>query len=436
MFDNDCFVIGSGIVVTKSANVGQYWWGSPRSPHLRNDDDVFMQTPALQSSKELAYWGFDNYFPQNIIGVSLNNSITPGLLNFKANTLQKGLYLYEEQIVGGKREKVELIDTELEDWLEEVDIEKYILGASQDAVYLMNVFAELIFSRGGGKVVGFARLDASNCRVSTDYKTAFVYSNWDKIGFGYNSDWAFPLVQKAGKVSPAMVYHSKNNFPGAMHYGVAPWIGSLNWLKMANEIPIYKWASIKNGFSIKYHIEMPANYFTELYPNSHINPATGKNYNELDRQGKERELKRQMNDFLAGAENAGKAFYSKFAIGPDGKPMAGWKITPIEDKTKYNAYLEDFNTSNQAITSAHNINPSLASVNTEGKLSSGSEMRNAFNIFNEISLNSEKKLILEPLLWAKNYNFPDKKRVKIGFKTVELTTTEAVKSGMVEQSNN
>jgi hypothetical protein len=156
----------------------------------------------------------------------------------------------------------------------------------------------------------------------------------------------------------------------------------------------------------------------------------------VDRQGKERELKQQMNDFLAGAENAGKAFYSKFAIGPDGKPMAGWKITPIEDKTKYDAYLEDFNTSNQAITSAHNINPSLASINTEGNLSSGSEMRNAFNIFNEISLNSEKKLILEPLLWAKNYNFPDKKGVKIGFKTVELTTTDLVKSGMVQQSNN
>jgi hypothetical protein len=385
-------------------------------------------------SKEVAYWGSDNYFPQNIIGVALNNSITPGLLNFKANTLQKGLYLYKEEIIDGKRQKVEIIDTALEDWLEEMDIEKYLLGASQDAVYFMNVYAEAIFSRGGGKIVGFNRLDASNCRVSTDYKTAFAYKNWDKIGLMY--DYAFPLVQRGGKVSPTMIYHAKNSFPGAMYYGVAPWIGSLNWLKMANEIPIYKWASIKNGFSIKYHIEMPGNYFTELYPNSRINPATGLAYTDVDRQGKERELKQQMNDFLAGAENAGKAFYSKFAIGPDGKPMAGWKITPIEDKTKYDAYLEDFNTSNQAITSAHNINPSLASINTEGNLSSGSEMRNAFNIFNEISLNSEKKLILEPLLWAKNYNFPDKKGVKIGFKTVELTTTDLVKSGMVQQSNN
>lgn len=433
MFENDCFVIGSGIVVTKSVYAGAHWWGTPRKPHLRNDDDVLAQTPALVDSKELAYWGNDNYFPQNILGVSINNSITPGLLNFKANALQKGLVLYKEEIVEGKKKRLDVIDAELEQWLEDIDVDKFVLGASQDAVYFMNVFSEVIFSRDGRKIVGLNRLDASNCRVSTDYKTAFVYKNWDKIGLVY--DYAFPLVQKGGRVSPTMVYHAKNSFPGAMFYGVAPWIGSLNWLKMANEIPIYKWASIKNGFSIKYHIEMPGNYFTELYPNSRMNPATGLPYTDKDRLDKEIELKRQMNDFLAGAENAGKAFYSKFAIGSDGKPMAGWKITPLEDKTKYDAYLEDFNTSNQAITSAHNINPSLASVNTEGKLSSGSEMRNAFNIFNEIALNSEKKLILEPLMWAKNWSFPDKKNIKIGFKTVELTTTDAVKSGMVQQNN-
>lgn len=398
---------------------------------LSNSDDFF--TANYFNNQDIKFWGSTNFKPQEVLETIVNNAITPGLLNFKSMVARaKGLTFYIEEIDGSKKIKKPIIDSDLDSWLEDIDISNFLKASVWDATILSNTFSEVILNRAVNRVVTLKRIDASNCRIEQNKKNCYIYKSWDFIGSN-NSEHYFKLpIYKAGVSYPHFIIHSQNHFTGSSHYGFAPWWGSLSWLKFANEIPLFKYSSIVNGFSIKYHIEIPMNYFELRYPANRKNPKTGQYYTDKDRYEAAIKLREDMDKFLAGSENSHKTFITYFALDYEGKPVQGWKITPLEDNTKYEAYIDDFNTSNQAVTSAHNIDPSIASINTQGSLSSGSDKRNAFNIMSEISVLDVRELILEPIRIAKNISFPEKKNIKIAFENVELTTTDLVKSGTID----
>ncbi len=182
-------------------------------------------------------------------------------------------------------------------------------------------------------------------------------------------------------------------------------------------------------------MKYPIDYFTKLYPTNVINPDTGKKYTPNFAIEKEKEMLDQMDKYLHGASNAQKTFFSKFGVAKNdpSKEMPGWQILPIKDETDYEAYIKDVNTATGQIVSSQNIHPSLANVLIEGKLSSGSDLRNAFNIFMQIMTQEPRQLLLEPLNIAKNITFPNKRNIKLGFKDAELTTSDIVKSGVVTE---
>jgi hypothetical protein len=186
-----------------------------------------------------------------------------------------------------------------------------------------------------------------------------------------------------------VMFHGRNYTPGQAYYALPDWYGSLNWINLANEIPLWHLNGIKNGYNIRYHIQIPMSYFDR--------------YKENERMEKREELRSQMTKWLSGAEGSGKTFLSFIKSG--GTETDQFKINPISADLKDDAYASIFEQSNQAMTSGHGISPSLAGIETAGKLSSGSEMRMAYQIYCELKTPGPRSILLQwlkEIVWKHN----------------------------------
>jgi len=130
---------------------------------------------------------------------------------------------------------------------------------------------------------------------------------------------------------------------------------------------------MKNQMTIKYHIEIPDDYFITGILRQIIRGSKGK-LQEPDPW--------EMNDFLSDVENSGKAFltftfFNKFKS----EYLSGWKINVIDNKLKDDAYLPDSQAANSEILFAIGVDPCLVGSGIPGGslgAGSGSDKREAF----------------------------------------------------------
>ena len=138
-----------------------------------------------------------------------------------------------------------------------------------------------------------------------------------------------------------------------------------------------------------------------------------------------------LEDMLAGAANAGKTFYSFATKDPNSNVLFSWKITPIDNKAKQlsEGYLKLFNDGNQALTSAMQVQPSLACVQLGDKLSSGSEVLNSYNLHMQTRTQIPRKVVLAAMNTALKVNFPNLD-VRAEFENVLLVHQDKDKTGV------
>jgi hypothetical protein len=141
-----------------------------------------------------------------------------------------------------------------------------------------------------------------------------------------------------------------------------------------------------------------------------------------------------VNTFLAGIANAGRTLFTKYELDKSlGKEYPGIKIMPLSYDMKDEALLKLFERSNTANTSAQGLHPSLAGIETAGKLSSGTEIRNAFLIWLIINAPLPRRNILSPLeLVKRENNWP--RDIYFGIRDYEMTTLSNDASGMQESA--
>lgn len=96
------------------------------------------------------------------------------------------------------------------------------------------------------------------------------------------------------------------------------------WYNIKQLIGIAKEAKLKNSAPIKYHIEVGAKYWESIFRAEGI----------TDRRKQQARIvaeKQQILDFLTGAENSGKAWFSTFYVTPNGKEQHDVVINKIDD---------------------------------------------------------------------------------------------------------
>lgn len=138
-----------------------------------------------------------------------------------------------------------------------------------------------------------------------------------------------------------------------------------------------------------------------------------------------------INAFLAGENNAGRTIFTKKELDELSKTWKGIEILPLNFDLKDSALLELFDKSNTANFSAQGFHPTLANVETQGRLSSGTEMRNAFLMYVLTSTPQPRKLIFKNIELVKRVN-GWQEDVFYGIRDFELAPLSESKSGVQE----
>ena len=206
------------------------------------------------------------------------------------------------------------------------------------------------------------------------------------------------------------------------YYPEVYWYSAKDHLEIATAIPIFKKALFKNQMSLKYEIQIPFEYFYELYPN-----FKGMSDDEQDQIVDD--LYDDIIKNLTGAENAAKAIMSFYKTGVDGKPIGQWVIKVIDDKMKNDMWLPDAAASNSEIQFAMMINPAMSGQGntggdyTGGANNGGSNIRESGLDMRSL-LQADRDITLSFFYFCRDYNGWDPE-IQIGVQDMVLTTLDS-----------
>lgn len=376
-------------------------------------------------------WGDKNNYPQEVIDMVEKNPVASPLVEFKID-LSYGSGIKLGHIVNN-----ELIEYTLNEILSNKalrDVHEFIVDNNLNSelseiftdinwFYQSNI--ELILNKEFTRIAEISAKESVFSRYSEMEKDGKIkyhlYSaQWDKtidkdncvvtelldlkkpgldlkrrMGIKPNLDATFKAEKKA-----RYIYPIRYSTPGRKYYPSPYWhsIIKSGWLEFANAIPSFKKAMMTNSLTVKYHVQINAEYFPRIF----VEEGITKKEDKIKRKIKEYD---DIQKFLIGEEQAGKPIISYFKTSPDGKiEIQDIKITPIEGKIG-GEYIEDSREASAMIYTAFNVHPNLVGVIPSKNSSnlSGSDKRELLRIAQTFQVRKRDK-VLELLELIKQIN--------------------------------
>jgi hypothetical protein len=369
-------------------------------------------------------WGKKDQLGEEIRAMVMSNHIAPSLLDFKTDAVVgQGIIAYKARFENGKEilEPIEM-PAEIFDFLEASEMGQEASSAltelACDFAWFESFAVEFKANKTNNKVLRLNKLERTFCRLSAKDSTG-------KQTLFYGAD---AKERKAQKI----VIPPKNNdtitgdkfarfyakpTPGYLYYPPASWHGVFDWLEVSNRIPSFKKAGMDNAMGFKYMIKIPNDYFLRLYKD------------EKRREEEKKAFEQALDEFLTGVDKTQKSLITYFEYDAMGKEKVGVQIVPIEDKTNYEAHLTDDERATSALVSAFRVSPTLANILIDNKLSSGSEILNAFNIHMTLNTHVPRQYLLQPLYEVKKLNGWDKS-IRFGFRNIQIQPLEKNPNGV------
>jgi len=392
-----------------------------------------------------AIWGKDNNYPQRVFDENMQDTTSASALDFKIKAhYGKGLYIYRESIdAGGDEKKTPLLlkdcPADMQEFFWRNQIGTFQLGLVQDYEWWNFLYVQYIVNASFTKILGVKWQRTKDVRsgkrdvITGEVPSYFLSSLWPKpTESQYVELPAFSLLNPLNETVPNGIYKHQLPSPDKDYYPTAKWQSNHRWLAVSKKIAQWINANIDNSVNIKYHVEIPEQYFIDLYPE--------RNYETLAeciaaRANAERSLKEEIDKCLAGADNAQKIFYTKFAVDVNGEPLPGWKINVLPNDIKDAAWLSADATAASRILSAHGVDPTLSGLRTGNSLQvgSGSDMREKFNFYLQLHTTIGRQITTEWFDIVSRVNGwpPD---IRIGFRDVYLDTLNNAKTGVQVQN--
>ena len=418
----------------------------------------------MQNAIDVAYYGEDNRFPQNIAAQMAYCGIGLSALDWKARALYGG-GIVPGTITGYDDDGEEIFAPlnrikykEVYDFIENRAFLRWFLEYSIDWVWYGNCFTEAIFSKDASVITGLIHQETCDCRFKQmddagNLDTVFISKLWGASKDQYahfdpkksipglleNPIYFYEVDNKFIKPLACMdMYDSLNslisiaaweagrpldayksciipsNYPSVnkTYYQVPAWDGARlgGWVEIASKVPNMLKKMYEQAFTIKFHIELSESYFEKKY-SFEMWHAKSPDEKTISRT----EVLKSMDKFLSGEENAYKSFISVYDVDPITKKEYGnVKITPIENKTTIDKDLLISNSAGLQILIAMQVHPALFSAGMTGGggqgAGSGSDIREAFLVYNAM-LNLERQVMLEPLYHVRDFNRENGKQV-------------------------
>lgn len=441
MVDSIAYLPESGAAIQMAADPAY-------EPAVRPDDPLIKEDG---QTNPFAPWGDDNLFPQTIIEAASKSTELPALLEWKARAAQgKEVLPFTRRwdMAKGKMVDEFVDDKEILDFLGSIQTKRYLREAYNDFFWFWNVFPDMIKSKDGEKIAYIGTHDASHCRWALQdnkgvIRKCWISPNWKQGNVTQANalitdvvdPYSYSVVDdlKAKKNIKRFVYPLCYPSPGKTYYQLATWDGfrTSGWMAIAEKIPVFKQAMMKNSMNIKYLIQIPSNYWGTAYEG--WDDKTEEQKNDCKRQ-----TLAAINASLTDVDNAGKSILNEVAYDPEGKMLPGWNIIVIDDKVKEGAYLEDSQEASAHLMRALGLDDTLIGKGPgKGGMGggSGSDKRVALNIYCALQ-KPYRDVVLEPFYFIAEYNGWKERYPTLIFKTieVELETLDQAHTTSVERA--
>ncbi|MBC7509384.1 MAG: hypothetical protein H7320_11660 [Ferruginibacter sp.] len=410
----------------------------------------------LQVALDVAVWGEDNRFPQNIEHQMAYCGIGKAGLDWKARALYGG-GIVPGKIIGidptTKEEIFEPLDPatnkEIYLFIRNPKFTRFMLEYLIDWVWFGNCFPEIVFSNDCKKITNLVHQESCDARYEQmddngNINYVFLSKLWgmaqDQFAKFDDKKRIKGIIQNpenitendlkfvskldcidmydahasALKIAKTLKGNNKKlksailpvNYPSVnkTYYQVTAWDGArlAGWVEIACKIPALLKSLYSKAFNIKYHIEIPETYFPQKF-----GAETWQGMDDGLRTSAKKKLLEEMNEFLSGNENAYKTFVSFFSVAPhDYTEYARIKITPIESKNNIDKELLTSSAAELQILISMQVNPTIfgaGTVGTGSQRSGGSDIRESF-LVNSAQLNLERQVLLEPLYLVRDFN--------------------------------
>lgn len=294
--------------------------------------------PPIGIDKGLSYvpWGMDNQMPYNILDLIESDETLSTCQIFNAEVCYGSGLLYNTANCSNS------VQDDIEDFFLDNNVASYFLGVCQDFKHFGFCVTVIILNADGSKIVRIVRKEACYCRFTPANKEGKIekvlYANWRKNIASRNDieeiallDTASPWSDlkeriKAKSKTRKFAIVTRVPTPDSTYYPI-PYYAALfkgKWYNIKTLIGMAKEAKLKNSAPIKYHIEISNKYWEGIFKAEGITDRM---------KQKERVVKEKQNilDFLTGAENAGKAWFSTFYTNPNGEEQHDVIITKVDD---------------------------------------------------------------------------------------------------------
>lgn len=309
-------------------------------------EDTEIAPITLTDGTQYMPWGADDNLPYHILELIEKDETLSTCQMFNAEICYGNGLQYNTDACNAS------VKSEIDDFLLANSLSSYFLGVSQDFKHFGWSVTVIILDNEGKHIVGIQRKEVIYCRFSVADKSGvpdfILYGNWKKVGINADEIEKIPLLSP---YSPWLDLAQRMNLttvPGASPSGKRchdrkfaivtrvptpdstyypiPYYASLfkgKWYNIKQLIGVAKEAKLRNSAPIKYHIEISQKYWDGIFKRERIT-------DHKKMQERVVEEKRQIIDFLTGAENSGKALFSTFYVNPTGEEQHDVVINKIE----------------------------------------------------------------------------------------------------------
>lgn len=374
----------------------------PTSPKIKDDFRVGLG--------EVAYWGADNLFPQNIYYKAKDNSIVSSTIQKKVELLIAGGFQIGVMEINEDQEEVfkPKFNKEIANFLKSINFSTYLAEAASDFYWFQNVFPEIVRDEKTGKIVAVSAQEAMFCRFSKQndkgiIPNCYISANWDAYD-NENSKYTLtrpvidryysPVLDLKLRAGTHFIYPISFPSPGTTFYQRAPWtsVTENGWLDFANRIAIFKQARLENLFTADYIVKIEQGYWEVKYPN-------WKQLSQKERDENTVKTKLDIENKILGAKNAGKTIFLPTFWDPHMKAEREYiKIEVIPRTWKEDTMIDDSQEASSHLLYALGVPASLIG-NTPGNggmgAGSGSDVREHLNLYLYLC-GLHEQIILEP----------------------------------------
>lgn len=413
---------------------------------------------SINGTISIMAWGEKNTLPIDREMMLMDNHIMPEMLSTKRSIIIgqgiKPFIVEVDEESGEEVIKHAKMPVEAARFFESCEFDtKYLEEAANQLILHANIPVGMMLSNDGSQIASMMSYKCRDIRAETrkfgEPVNQYWFGDYSEVSKGKSGRTAHKKYTSLPVAPPLKLKDKKTLKRGEVmyfvsdkmlfdgYYGHPTWWGGREWMQLSNVIAKFHLANIRNGYVLRYHIQVPKEAFLDKL----------KYYNALDADDNETVAKclsdektekqrfiDNLNSFLSGEENVGRALVTFFESTEEGKKIEGVKIEPLKVDLKDDSMLKLFDAANRANTNSAGLPLTLAGIETNGKWSSGTEMRNALEYFVKIKAPIHRKKLLEAWNYVWRYNGWDKKHpeIKWWFGDIVLAKLDDDKSGTKE----